>query len=369
MCYKEFKNQNLNQKENENDNDENIFNNNLSSIQNATSNKNPIIKSNINNIIENKSTTVKTNNDITLDEEKSKNKNENLINDISDKININDISSETKSNCLHYIGSNETSTPLIKKSNAFGNHKDNLDNSGEFLKPYNMNDLNNNSDSDDEIKSIYPFDKNSDKSDSPPKEGINNKEISSNINIKKKELENNNYLYKDKKIVEFETKDDFSHQFNDPNNLFDNSNFYNKNKFNIINNFSQNEILASNNISLTDMNKSINYDDNNQININDISANFNASHNLYEIEIVCGNNFSFLNNSHTINSMNKKNNLFDLSNFPNQKDKSENNINNLLNLDIPPIPKANSDEFIIKDYFNNNSNTPIIIRKKNELKE
>ena len=198
-----------------------------------------------------------------------------------------------------------------------------------------MNDLNNNSDSDDEIKSNYTFDhlppnffnyKNSNKSDSPPKEGINNKEISSYINIKKKELENNNYLYKDKKIVEFETKDDFSHQFNDPNNLFDNSNFYNKNKFNIINNFSQNEILASNNISLTDMNKSINYDDNNQININDISANFNASHNLYEIEIVCGNNFSFLNNSHTINSMNKKNNLFDLSNFPNQKDKSENNI-------------------------------------------
>lgn len=363
MCYKD-------QKENENDNDENLFNNNLSSIQNATSNKNPIIKSNINNIIENKSTTVKTNNDITLDEEKSKNKNENLINDISDKININDISSETKSNCLHYIGSNETSTPLIKKSNAFGNHKDNLDIIGYLpLKFNNMNDLNNNSDSDDEIKSIYPFDKNSDKSDSPPKEGINNKEISSNINIKKKELENNNYLYKDKKIVEFETKDDFSHQFNDPNNLFDNSNFYNKNKFNIINNFSQNKILASNNISLTDMNKSINYDDNNQININDISANFNASHNLYEIEIVCGNNFSFLNNSHTINSMNKKNNLFDLSNFPNQKDKSENNINNLLNLDIPPIPKANSDEFIIKDYFNNNSNTPIIIRKKNELKE
>ena len=148
MCYKD-------QKENENDNDENLFNNNLSSIQNATSNKNPIIKSNINNIIiENKSTTVKTNNDITLDEEKSKNKNENLINDISDKININDISSETKSNCLHYIGSNETSTPLIHKSNASANHKNNLDIIGYLLLKFNnMNDLNNNSDSDDEIKS------------------------------------------------------------------------------------------------------------------------------------------------------------------------------------------------------------------------
>ena len=207
-------------------------------------------------------------------------------------MNINDISSETKSNCLHYIGSNETSTPLIKKSNAFGNHKDNLDIIGYLpLKFNNMNDLNNNSDSDDEIKSNYTFDhlppnlfnyKNSDKSNSPPKEGINNKEISSNINIKKKELENNNYFNKDKKIVEFETKDDFSHQFNAPNNLFDNSNFSNKNEFIITNNFSQNKILASNNINLTNMNKSLNDVDNNQINNNDISANLNASHNLYE---------------------------------------------------------------------------------------
>ena len=242
-----------------------------------------------------------------------------------------------------------------------------------------MNDLNNNSDSDDEIKSNYTFDhlspnlfnyRNSNKLDSISKKGINNKEISSNINIKKKELENNNYFYKDKKTFEFETKVNFSLQFNDSNNLFDNSNYSNKKEFIINNNFSQNKIHESNNNnSLTYMNKSINYDANDQINNNDISANLNASHNLYENKSIDYNNFSFLNNSHTINSMNKKNNLFDLSNFPNQKDKSENNINNLLNLDIPPIPKANSDEFIIKDYFNNNSNTPIIIRKKNELKE
>lgn len=233
MCYKD-------QKENENDNDENIFNNNLSSIQNATSNKNPNIKSNMNNIIENKSTKVKTNNDFTLKKEKSKNKNENLINDISDKININDISSETKNNWLHFIDNYETSTPLIKKSNTIANHKDNLDNRGDlFFKYYNMNDLNNNSDSDNEIKSNYTVDhlppnffnyRYSNKSDSTSNKGINNKEISSNINIKKKELENNNYFYKDKKIISKETKDDFSHQFNDPNNLFDNNNFSNKKK-------------------------------------------------------------------------------------------------------------------------------------------
>ena len=101
-------------------------------------------------------------------------------------------------NWLHYIRRYETSTPLIHKSNASANHKYNLDNIGEFLKPYFMNDLNNNSDSDDEIKSNYTVDRPiyiqnlinsrySNKSNSPPKEGINNKEISSNINIKKKE--------------------------------------------------------------------------------------------------------------------------------------------------------------------------------------
>jgi len=111
------------------------------------------------------------------------------------------------------------------------------------------------------------------------------------------------------------------------------------------------------------VNKSINYDDNNQINNNDISSIFNFPLILKENKSKDYNNFSFLNKSDSLD-MNKKNN------FPNQKDNSENNINyllNLLELDIPPIPKVNIDEFIINDYLNN-SNDPIIIRKKKRIK-
>ena len=76
MRYKGFKNSNRNE-----NNDENISNNNFSSIYNVTSNNKSRIKNNINNLIENKSTKVKTNNDIALDEEKSSNISEDLSND------------------------------------------------------------------------------------------------------------------------------------------------------------------------------------------------------------------------------------------------------------------------------------------------
>ena len=348
MRYKGFKNSNRNE-----NNDENISNNNFSSIYNVTSNNKSRIKNNINNLIENKSTKVKTNNDIALDEEKSSNISEDLSND---SFTLSDDSTSMKMEKNYFLESNNNPKfkfEINEKINYSFIEYENDDNKDVI---YNIDDLaerNNRI-----VKSDFCLNNSGDCLNISNCSLIKGEKENSEIDFSKNNILNSPIplFIQNHSTVSSPVKDEKENAFNIKSKdkgikKCDNINNYNKKNNNLFDSIPKIENEKNNINNILGMNNDFSQGENKEIYTNIFGK-------IISLNNGCG-NFSFISNNNKninnisspydspiLNSMNGKKDLIHLNNNKNYKDEEK-------------------DNYIFGNIFKGLNSSPIMRKKEN----